>query len=75
MGCMAALNLRSVPEDVRHQFRILCTMRGVTMNDAIVALMRGPIVDAAQVDDNKAIKQAMKAGLAAVDWGKVSRDK
>ena len=51
------MNLRNIPEDVRRQFRILCTMRGTTMNQAIVELMRGEILAAAQVDDDKAISK------------------
>ena len=71
---MATLNMRNIPDDVHRQFKILCTMRDTNMRDAIVELMRGEILAAAQVDDDKAIKQAMKAGLASVDWGKgVSR--
>ena len=72
---MAVMNLRSVPDDVHRQFKILCTMRGTNMTDAIVELMRGEILDAAQGDEYKAINQAIKAGLTIGRLGQRSNDK
>jgi hypothetical protein len=37
---MATLYLRNVPEDIKKHFKALCVLRGETITDEIIKLMR-----------------------------------
>ena len=54
---MAVINLRSVPEDLHHQFKVLCAMRGTNMSALIMELMRQEIAA------DEAIRGAVSAGV------------
>jgi hypothetical protein len=40
MACMATLNLRDIPDDLRNQFKAVCALQGKTIRDVLMELMR-----------------------------------
>ena len=61
---MATINLRDIPDELHHSFKVLCVSRRTTMRDALIAYMGEQIAraDLAASPQVAKVKRLLSAG-------------
>ncbi len=68
------MNLRGIPDDVHRAFKVLCTIRGISMTEAIIRLMRTVVTNNAEGQDEIGLYVAEHGAEMSGDCAPVTDD-